>query len=410
MMVPSLLTVALSFHAAPRAPRAHAVRLRSEPITMIKELDKKSWCEHVDGAENLAVVFFFATWCRSCRAVGPVYKRIAKEYPAADFYRVNFKAESELCYQQRVFSFPVVHFYLPGIGRVGRLVLKKSEDPEGKLRAQLQRFVGGPDGPPPAQLQLLRQLRAEALSPVVRYTELVSALSGLADMGGQQETKSSLKLAGLAEAIDNDEQRLAELEATFGWLDRDQTGRISLSALEETVRLLRPQQGVATQMAGGEGAAAVEGEGMAASEALTPLPTTVLLERIRDGSSGAGAEVSVDLATFTRLMTSKAVADYLSPDRALLPTFEAIDLNGDGKISQDEFLATIQNFCMQVPGADGCDLDQRDLLPRAFDAFANDEQLLDYERFVEMVSGREPPLECELDDAAEYGSIFGPDL
>ena len=65
---------------------------------------------------------------------------------------------------------------------------------------------------------------------------------------------------------------------------------------------------------------------------------------------------------------------------------------------------------MQVPGADGCDLDQRDLLPRAFDAFANDEQLLDYERFVEMVSGREPPLECELDDAAEYGSIFGPDL
>ena len=157
IVVSGLLTVALSFHTAPRAPRAHAVRLRSGPVTMIKELDKKTWCQHVDGAENLAVVFFFATWCRSCRAVGPVYKRIAKEYPAADFYRVNFKAESELCYQQRVLcvqdsypstwergpvmdgalhaaehgvlvsrpasSFPVVHFYLPGIGRVGRLVL-----------------------------------------------------------------------------------------------------------------------------------------------------------------------------------------------------------------------------------------------------------------------------------------------
>ena len=101
-------------------------------------------------------------------------------------------------------------------------------------------------------------------------------------------------------------------QATFGWLDRDQTGRISLSALEETVRLLRPQQGMAAQMtAGGEDAAAAEGEGIVASEALTPPPTTVLLERIRDGSSGQGAEVSVDLANFThtihtRRMTYKA--------------------------------------------------------------------------------------------------------
>ena len=51
--------------------------------------------------------------------------------------------------------------------------------------------------------------------------------------------------------------------------------------------------------------------------------------------------MSVDLATFTRLMTSKAVADYLSPDRALLPTFEAIDLNGDGKISQVTLTLTL---------------------------------------------------------------------
>ena len=40
---------------------------------------------------------------------------------------------------------------------------------------------------------------------------------------------------------------------------------------------------------------------------------------------------------------------------------------------------------LQLPSADGCDLDQRDLLPRAFDAFADDDQRLDYARFVEMV-------------------------
>ena len=42
-----------------------------------------------------------------------------------------------------------------------------------------------------------------------------------------------------------------------------------------------------------------------------------------------------------------------------------------------------------VPGAEGCDVDHRPLrLAQAFDAFANDEKLLDYQRFVEMVSGR----------------------
>ena len=30
--------------------------------------------------------------------------------------KVNFKAETELCYNERVFSFPTVHFYLPGPG------------------------------------------------------------------------------------------------------------------------------------------------------------------------------------------------------------------------------------------------------------------------------------------------------
>ena len=40
------------------------------------------------------------------------------------------------------------------------------------------------------------------------------------------------------------------------------------------------------------------------------------------------------------------------------------------------------------PEAEGCALDHRQLrLGLAYDAFANDEKLLDYERFVEMVAG-----------------------
>ena len=107
----------------------------------------------VDSADRLAVVFFYARWCRNCKAVGPIYKRLAREFKSAAFYKVNFKQETELCYQERVFSFPSVHIYLPGVGRVSRCVLTAS-DAETKLRAELGRFLGN-DG---AQLALLRRI------------------------------------------------------------------------------------------------------------------------------------------------------------------------------------------------------------------------------------------------------------
>ena len=54
-------------------------------------------------------------------------------------------------------------------------------------------------------------------------------------------------------------------------------------------------------------------------------------------------------------------------------------------------------------------MDQRTVLPLAFDAFANDEQLLDYERFVELVSSSGQPMECAISDeetVASYAAIF----
>jgi Ca2+-binding EF-hand superfamily protein len=134
-----------------------------------------------------------------------------------------------------------------------------------------------------------------------------------------------------------------------------------------------------------------------------------LLERIGSQSTSA-APLSVDLATFVNLMTSKAVAEYTRPERELLPAFEAIDLDGDGLVSREEMVATIERFCTSLPDADGCDIDEREELPSAIAAFANEEELLDYERFVEMVSGRSGADSCEIEDLEEegdYQSIFG---
>ena len=129
-----------------RAPPSQQTRRTVSPV-MVKELTNSNWCENVDGAKELSVVFFYANWCRNCKAVMPVFKRLEREFHSADFFKVNFKAQSELSYNERVFSFPTVHFYLPGIGRVGRCVLTAKEA-EPRLRAGLARFLGGSEGAP----------------------------------------------------------------------------------------------------------------------------------------------------------------------------------------------------------------------------------------------------------------------
>jgi len=178
--------------------------------------------------------------------------------------------------------------------------------------------------------------------------------------------------------VEADEKRLAELEELFGWIDADGDGKLALEELEA--------------------AAAALGKSSAAT-------AEKMLARIKEQTRGT--PLSVDLATFVNLMTAKAVSDFTSPEKELLPAFEALDVDGDGRITQEELIATIENFCASVPNAEGCDISQRTLaLKEAFDAFSDQDQLLDYERFVEMVAARSEQEACELPEE-EYSTIFG---
>ena len=208
---------------------------------------------------------------------------------------------------------------------------------------------------------LLYSMRSVTIAPVVRYTELVGALRSLAELGSAttesaEPPKPSLSGARLRSIIEGDEQRLAELEELFTSLDADADGRLRLGELEAALEHL--PSGVAS--------------------------VGDVVQRLGDSDTS----LSVDKPTFVSLMVERAVADFGAGEAALLPAFEALDADGSGTVTQQQLLSAVDELCAAWPEAEGCALDHRQLrLGLAYDAFANDEKLIDYERFVEMVAG-----------------------
>ena len=208
--------------------------LRGSPaLTMLSPVDSESWCELVEGCDGLAVVFFYAPWCRNCKAVRPALERVERRFGSAaaegaaaeaSFFEVDFQAHTKLCYDERVFRFPTVHFYLPGLGRVGRCVLTAKEA-EPRLRATLSRLLDS--------RQQLQQVSEAALAPLVRYNELASALQGLAAAaaappavaGAAERDGSELQPQRLRSMVEADERHLASLEELFRRLDTDEVSK-----------------------------------------------------------------------------------------------------------------------------------------------------------------------------------------
>ena len=62
---------------------------------------------------------------------------------------------------------------------------------------------------------------------------------------------------------------------------------------------------------------------------------------------------TLDFASFVRLMTSKAVTEYKTPEKELMPAFEALDIDGDGVITREEMIKTMEVVGSNLPSTDG---------------------------------------------------------
>ena len=135
-------------HAVQRvlpASLAHAV-LRVPPPFMassVTVLNSENWEEELASCEGLAVVKFWAPWCRTCKAINPIFERIVfqtldQQPHRVRFFQVSFKECPSLCYAQRIVALPTVHFYLGDIGRVSRLVVN-AKNAQKNIKLELER-------------------------------------------------------------------------------------------------------------------------------------------------------------------------------------------------------------------------------------------------------------------------------
>ena len=93
--------------ALPHRARAIAPQMAGKVTTLTTE----SWEEELAACKGLAVVKFWAPWCRTCKAIAPKYEQVVFDYLEEEdvqFFQINFKEAGALCLSQPA-SHPYAH-------------------------------------------------------------------------------------------------------------------------------------------------------------------------------------------------------------------------------------------------------------------------------------------------------------
>ncbi|KAL7514861.1 hypothetical protein ACHAXN_012148, partial [Cyclotella atomus] len=100
-----------------RKTRSVAVISKSEDYVKFLEED-----------DQLCVIKFYASWCKSCAKFGMKYNKLAHDYgDRIRFAEVEYGANAMLCKTLKVRSLPTVHMYKKGKGKVSQMTKRPSE-------------------------------------------------------------------------------------------------------------------------------------------------------------------------------------------------------------------------------------------------------------------------------------------
>ena len=189
---------------------------------LVRPLDASSFANALESFDGLTVVKFYAPWCRTCRRVAEPFKTAVRNienagYPegALQFCEVDFSKNKQLCLRERVFMLPTVHFYTSSLGRVNSFTLHARG--LASLEDEIDRYVGET-----GHLSLLQTLRSTALSPMVRYVELIEVMEALRERS--RLTSEVPKNEAIVSVVADSEERQEALQSLFDLIDTNHDG------------------------------------------------------------------------------------------------------------------------------------------------------------------------------------------
>ena len=109
-----MIRVASAARMARRASALHQpLRAASRPMA-VKVLTDESEFEAASNSQELAVVYFTASWCGPCKMISPVFESVSDENPTLTFLKVDVDDQPDVAAAAQVAAMPTFQFFKNG--------------------------------------------------------------------------------------------------------------------------------------------------------------------------------------------------------------------------------------------------------------------------------------------------------